>query len=169
MIFFDLILKFFTPKVIIWCIVIAVVAIAGTYGYNKVYELGAASVQTKWDKVEQERSRVIEQIKLETEKKNLEIVTKAAAQQKVLNEKIVTLNKSLNTALASLSNRPDRPSPGTKINSTGIESAKSCTGAELYRPDAEFLVREATRADEMKLYWEQCQLQYNLIREKIND
>jgi hypothetical protein len=164
----SLILTFFNPKrLIILCIVI-VAAIALTYGYNVIYDRGAQSVQVKWNATEEERTKEIDRIKLETERKNVEIVTKAAAQQKALNEKIVNLNKSLTTALASLSDRPDRPSGETPIDSTGTESATSCTGTNLFRQDAEFLIREAARADEIRLYWAQCQEQYNFLKDTIN-
>ena len=164
----SLLSSFFTPKRLIYLAITLCAVGISVYGYNVIYDRGAQSVQTKWDSVEIERSKEIERIKLETERTNTELVTKTAAQQKALNEKIVNLNKSLTTALASLSDRASRPSSETQSDSTGTESATSCTGTNLFRQDAEFLIREAARADEIKLYWAQCQEQYNFLKDTIN-
>lgn len=61
--------------------------------------------------------------------------------------KIKTLTNSLNTAVSSLSKRPERKPASVNPNPPSIVS--SCTGAELYREDGEFLTREAYRAESL--------------------
>ena len=61
------------------------------------------------------------------------------------NEQIQALNVDLDNALNKLRTRNTRPinySPAPGITST-------CSGAELFREDAEFLTREANRADQV--------------------
>jgi hypothetical protein len=41
--------------------------------------------------------------------------------------------------------------------------ATGCTGEKLYRPDGEFLAREAARGDELRILLKQCRDQYEAI------
>lgn len=65
--------------------------------------------------------------------------------------------------LSSLQNRPDRkPAPAGGVR----EAAPACsgsTGAELSRPDAEFLAREAARADELRAALSSCYAAYDSL------
>ena len=48
--------------------------------------------------------------------------------------------------VSSLSNRPSRNSP-SPVTPSGTTIGQTCTGAQLYREDGEFLAGEAARAD----------------------
>ena len=67
-----------------------------------------------------------------------------------------------------LSNRPSRPAD----NSTTPKTGESCTGAQLYREDGEFLAREAARAErvleERNFYWKQYE-NARVKLEELND
>lgn len=80
--------------------------------------------------------------------------------------KLKTINSRLDGVLSELRNRPERPSPEALATHTIFGQA--CTARELYREDAEFLAREAARADtvvaERDYYYEQ----YEAVRKKIN-
>ena len=69
--------------------------------------------------------------------------------------KIKAINNQLVDAISELrkrSNRPESPNAG------------SCgTGATLYAQDAEFLIREAARADEIRAGLEACYKQYDAV------
>lgn len=54
------------------------------------------------------------------------------------------LQRKLDAALVSLRNRPSRPK-----HLVVTEVRETCTGRELYREDAEFLTREAARAEQL--------------------
>ena len=62
-------------------------------------------------------------------------------------EKIKSISSKLNITLNELQQRTSRSSSNT--SSTTPSSGKTCTGAELYREDGEFLAREAARADKI--------------------
>lgn len=54
-------------------------------------------------------------------------------------------NAALNAAVKRLSNRPVRPAPQPTGEVASVGG--SCTAAQLYREDSEFLTREASRAE----------------------
>jgi hypothetical protein len=69
---------------------------------------------------------------------------------------IKVINNQLVDAVSELRKRPSR----TTETSTG----KSCNGTSLFAEDAEFLVREAARADEMRVSLAACYKQYESIK-----
>lgn len=74
---------------------------------------------------------------------------------------IRAVNSRLAAALVELRNRPPRPTPGAASTSISVAPASGGTGALLYREDAEFLAREAARADEIRASLIQCVAQYD--------
>jgi hypothetical protein len=68
---------------------------------------------------------------------------------------IKVINNQLVDAVSELRKRPSR----TAETSNG----KSCNGASLFAEDAEFLVREAARADEIRVSLEACYKQYDSV------
>lgn len=78
-------------------------------------------------------------------------------------EQIRIIGDQLDTALASLRNRPERPA-GHVPKASG--SCKGATGANLSRPDAEFLTRESARADRLRSALDACYRQYDSLTPK---
>lgn len=78
---------------------------------------------------------------------------------KVKDEQIRNINLRLLAALGELRNRPERrdPAAGNTANCQGA------TGAELSRPDSEFLERLAARADTIRAGLQACYLQYESL------
>jgi len=69
---------------------------------------------------------------------------------------INAINNQLADALIQLRNRPSR---SNQISSNG----QSGTGATLYAEDAEFLIREASRADTIRTALDACYKQYDEV------
>jgi hypothetical protein len=69
---------------------------------------------------------------------------------------IEAINNQLANAISELRKRPSRPAEAL-IGSCG-------TGATLYADDAEFLIREAARADKIRAGLEACYKQYDAIK-----
>jgi len=69
---------------------------------------------------------------------------------------IKAINDQLVDAVSELRKRPSR----TAETSNG----KGCNGASLYAEDSEFLVREAARADEIRVALQACYNQYDSIK-----
>ena len=63
------------------------------------------------------------------------------------------INSKLVDAVSELRKRPGR--------TTEAGAGQGCNGARLYAEDAEFLVREAARADEMRVSLQTCYKQYD--------
>ena len=71
------------------------------------------------------------------------------AQIKAINDKLVD-------AISELRKRPSRTDQAN--------NGQSCNGASLYAEDAEFLIREAARADQIRVSLEACYKQYDSIK-----
>ncbi len=69
---------------------------------------------------------------------------------------IKVINNQLVDAVSELRKRPSRTAEAS--------NGKSCNGASLYAEDAEFLVREAARADEMRVSLKACYEQYDSLK-----
>jgi len=69
---------------------------------------------------------------------------------------IKAINDQLVDAVSELRKRPSR----TAETSNG----KGCNGASLYAEDSEFLVREAARADQIRVALQACYNQYDAIK-----
>ena len=69
---------------------------------------------------------------------------------------IKAINNQLVNAVSELRKRPSR----TAETSNG----KGCNGASLYAEDSEFLIREAARADEIRVALDACYKQYDAIK-----
>jgi len=76
------------------------------------------------------------------------IRTEKDAQIKVINNQLVD-------AISSLRSRSSNP--------TKTINGQDCNGATLSAPDAEFLIREAARADQIRIGLEACYKQYDEV------
>jgi len=76
--------------------------------------------------------------------------------RKYKDAQINAINNQLADALIQLRNRPSR---SNQISSNG----QSGTGATLYAEDAEFLIREASRADTIRTALDACYKQYDEV------
>ena len=76
--------------------------------------------------------------------------------RKAKDDQIKTINSQLVDAVSELRKRSSRSSEAS--------NGKSCNGSSLYAEDAEFLIREAARADEIRIGLEACYKQYESIK-----
>ena len=130
---------------LILAVVIAFVA-NGFYWHAK----GSNAENTRWTaKITAERLAATEAARAQ-EKTWQGVVNETA---KSYQAKLVTVRRNLDVALDSLRHRPERP---RDLPDHPRPDCQGGTGAELSRPDAEFLVREATRADEIRAGLDAC-------------
>jgi hypothetical protein len=150
----------------------AVLAIgaAATGGYYSGRNSGMAEVQQAWDKEKTAQYTQYAKAMEESVEKQQQLQMGADRLRQEKDREIRDI-AARNTALVnSLRDRQSRPTTqtGTVPNSTGAGSTvTACTGAELYRPDAEFLAREAARADELRVALKQCFAQYEAVRQTV--
>ena len=145
---------------------VASLLFGGYHLYGNGYTNGAASVQVQWDREKifiQAQSLAID-VETRVNEQRLKLSTETL--KKAKDAEITKLNSSLTIALNSLRYRPtNRPVEGSPTVVT--PSGTSCTGANLYGQDAEFLVREAARADLQRLQLIEYQSAYNAARSLV--
>lgn len=157
-----------------WVILSLVLAIAGAFGggYYKGNSAGRAEVQQKWDKekTEQYAEYAAAQETARAREQNLQIQADRLREEK--DREIRNLNARATALTNSMRERPSRPTAEASAVSSTAEArpaATGCTGKELYRPDGEFLAREAARADEARVLLKQCREQYDTVMKQFMD
>ena len=117
-------------------------------------------------------------VKLEEQAKELTLKAKEVSKE-IRNEtksitkdkesRIDAINKYSTGILNGLQHRQSRSNqstnPGDSCNSEG---SKGSTGKELLREDAEFLTREATRAEQLRIELDSCYKQYDLVKDSLD-
>lgn len=76
--------------------------------------------------------------------------------RKEKDDQIKAINTQLVDAVSELRKRPSR--------ATEASAGQGCNGTRLFAEDSEFLVREAARADEIRVGLEACYKQYDAIK-----
>ena len=113
---------------------------------------GYALEAARFDRYKAEQMAQVQKVEKEYQAATDEI-------RKKKNEKISSINSQLNNALVQLRSRPNR----TNSASDG-QTAKYCTGAQLYAEDAELALREAVRADTIREALNACYKQYDSLK-----
>jgi Sec-independent protein translocase protein TatA len=160
-------LSLLKPKLPILGIVVLILGIL--FGTHKVIlwkEVKKAVAETKEQMSAEYTKKLLEASELAREREQV-MVSSADKIRKEKDAKIASLNTRLGTALSSLSERPQRP-PSSSQGAPASCIGAGATGAQLSREDAEFLVREAARADSLRLALGQCYKQYDAIRKSLN-
>ena len=124
---------------------IAALALSWYFGYS--FE------KSRFDRYKLDQIEVTEKLKDERQ---------AAADniERVKNAQINDISNRLADALSQLRQRPARP----KVETPDIAACGD--GRSLYAEDAEFLIREAARADTIRAGLEACYKQYDAIAEQ---
>ena len=79
--------------------------------------------------------------------------------RKAKDAQIANINSQLANALVSLRNRPNRSQ-----SSNNGQTEQSCNGSQLYAEDSIFLIREAARADTIRIALQACYDQYESLK-----
>lgn len=118
-------------------------------------------LQTKISNLEKEYAQNVATAYQQVRKIETELTQKIEKIERKKNGEIANVNARLRVALSELSERTSR--------STTSESTTDCkgtTGTELSREDAEFLTREAARADRLRSALGACYVQYEEVIKK---
>jgi hypothetical protein len=132
---------------------------------------GMSRVQSQWDAeklaVSQAIAEELERVRAKEQALQAKL-TKQRREYQYENDRLTTLYLS---ALSSLSDRPDRPADRPDVpqdSDIGAVPADGCTGAELFRPDAEFLVGQAARADQLRIALKACLAHNAEVERELN-
>jgi hypothetical protein len=149
----------------VWTAIGLLAILASTHW--KAYHSGAASVQAAWDA--RTVAEQAEYLKTQQEVRDKEAKLQADKEslRRTKNAQIAKLDADLADALGRLRDRPERPGESDMPQTAGTGPGTGCTGAQLFKPDAEFLIRESDRADRLLAHFRQCQAQYDRAREAL--
>jgi len=140
----------------------------GVHKYNEhQQEIGEARVQAQWDKEKKQIEVDSQKLKDANATKEKALQATADTIRSQADVQIQALNSSLASAIAGLRERPSRDGSGNMPHDPSTGATLGATGADLLRQDSEFLVREASRADKLRLQLAQCQAQYNSVKDKL--
>lgn len=138
----------------------------------------AAFLVALWAFHEYDKAQAVNEVVEQAEKASKEYKERTERVQKTLDAshrlalkekdvKITSIERNLRSDIERLRNREVRPNVVTIT-----ETRETCTGTGLYREDAEFLTREAARAERIReerdFYWQQYE-NARLELEKLND
>lgn len=137
-------------------------ALAGLYGLHRgiVASEVREAKQTVTTTLNKEYQAKLDAAKEASRKTEDELRLNAFNKEKDKNAKIDSVSADLKLALERLRTRPERPAP--LPSGEVATSASACTAVSLYRPDAEFLTREASRAQSVLI---ERDYYYNLYEE----
>lgn len=147
-------------------VVAATLSAGGAWlGYKTGRTSGEQHIMSQWNeaKAEAERMQKEELLKARQREQALQALTDRLRQEK--RDEARRLAREYAADLERLRNRPERPADSnpsvSETAAAGAGPATGCTGSELFRPDAAFLVGEAARADQLRIALGQCEAQYN--------
>ena len=144
-------------------------AVAGVWAYRTGAEHGRTEVQAKWDAERAAHARAVIAAIEARDRATAAMATRVEALTKEHRREINRIAADRDRLLDSLRERPERPSGGADLPdraAAGSEPA-ACTGAELYRDDAAFLVRLAADADQLRAAVGHCQAAYDAVRAQL--
>jgi hypothetical protein len=138
----------------------------------------AAFLVALWAFHEYDKAQAVNEVVKQAEKASKDYKERTERVQKTLDAshrlalkekdvKITSIERNLRSDIERLRNREVRPNVVTIT-----ETRETCTGTGLYREDAEFLTREAARAEKVRIerdyFWQQYE-NARLELEKLND
>lgn len=124
---------------------------------------GRAEVQAKWDIQTAEEIKQQAEAKAKADADTKSLQDKADTNRRKSNAEILALNIRLGEYASRLSNRPERPDPGSVPAITGL-GASGCTPSQLYRSDAILALQIAADADRLRIGLQACQSAYEAAR-----
>jgi hypothetical protein len=141
---------------------------AALIGLSIGWTINGWRLNSKIANIESTYAKAFANAKEQSLKKQKSLQEQADKIRKEQNEKLQTVQRSLSIALNSLRQRPSFKEHRDSISAGNGQAAPGCTGAELYRENAEDLIREAARADTIREGLTSCYSQYDSIREILN-
>lgn len=128
---------------------------------------GRAEVQAQWDFAKLAQAEADKIAEADTRQRERALQDDADNLRKAKDEQIKKISGQLKLALAAVRVQHATPRPPDYIPAPAGAGA-ACSGASLFTQDAEFLVRESSRADELRVAYLHCEAQYNKARDAVN-
>lgn len=137
---------------------IVILTFVGYFGYSYVYNQGV-------EHQKQEMRKAVDQAKKEAQNVSKKLQEDSNKALKDKDDKIKEISLTRDNLLSELRKRKTRDSG----NSSNPGNTQTCTGAFLFREDAEFLAGEAARADKIIIERDYYFKQYQQVKEKLDE
>ena len=136
-----------------WALAVAALSVATLHQWSAAVS-ARAEVDRMIAKAAVEREASIEEARLRERAAQAE----ADRYRSQKNAELENIDRRLGAALRELRARPARPEAGASVPEVAIpgQGSRSCSGSGLFREDAEFLAREAARADRLRAALREC-------------
>ena len=114
--------------------------------------------------------KAADKARADAETKTRQLQTDADQARKEKADALDQLDRTSRALAERMRQRPERPAGGARLPAPASAGpvASGCTGAELYRSDGEFLVRESARADAIRIELQACYAAYERARGVVN-
>ena len=139
-------------------LIAAGLTVATIYGLG--YKSGKHSVQVEFDAYKAQAQIELAKLAAQTRDTERTMQSQSNQIQKDKQHEINAINRAAAALVSELRNRPAR---GENL-STDSRATENCDGSQLYRDDAEFLAREAERADEVMAELKACYKAYDSVK-----
>jgi hypothetical protein len=130
-------------------------------------ESGRAEVQAQWNLAKLAQADADKLAEADTRQRERALQDDADNLRKAKDEQITKISGQLKLALAAVRVQHATPRPPDYTPAPAGTGA-ACSGSSLYREDAEFLIRESSRADELRAAYLYCEAQYAKARDAVN-
>jgi uncharacterized membrane protein YqiK len=116
------------------------------------------------------QTKKIQELEIKSLKAESELKDKVQSIKGEKDAEIKAIDRKYSTTIASLRSRPERSTSSNLTTSTcNAESTQGATGAQLYRNDAEVLIRFARDAEELKTSLIACYQQYDTVKDQLDN
>lgn len=141
---------------------VLVVGAAGGSGYISGRKAGGDAVQVRWDRAEAQRTATALENQRMVQRSNDKLQDAQNLERKQSARIIEILNGNVAALTRSLSSRPARPAVGPSVMPPAASAGTDlrCTGAGLYRDDAELLVGRSAAAQRIRIQRDNCYAAY---------
>ncbi len=162
---------------ILRAVAVAAILAALAWGYHlwadHQREIGRQEIRAEWQADKLARAEANRILLMANAKATGALQAKADTDRKAFHAQIHSIDLERDELARKLRNRPERPKPansgdGVPAVAGSGGSEPGCTGAQLYKTDGEFLVRESARADRLRIALQSCQAQYRRAQEAVN-
>jgi hypothetical protein len=136
------------------------------FSYWKGYTSGKDNIQQKWDAEKVVLEREAQQLKDQAREAERTMQKEVNRIQKEKHDAVKVANSKYSALIDSLRNRSETRATDTMPGSTG--DVVGCTGAQLARPDAEFLAGFAADAERLQAAYNSCRDAYQVIKNQTN-
>lgn len=132
--------------------------------YSMGYSEGQSDERAEWVALQKKQLKAHTEALEAARKAEQTLRNQADTLKRESSDEIARLNANVDVLLGRLRDRPQRPpapqTGGLPTTPSTPTTGPGCDGTKLYKPDAEFLVRESARADKAVIALKECRAQY---------